>query len=93
MAESFDIAFDYVLEGISTPVHLNACVAIHPSDTYYTVSGISTRNGHVLPDQHIKKRKGRWVHKDSELESELSKIIGRAIDLYLDRMTTAKVSQ
>jgi hypothetical protein len=86
--QKFTIAFDYQLE--NSPVHLplEAEVEQHHSETWYLVKGLRVANrpgGTVLPDMQIRRMNGKWVHKDSEKETNLSVIAGDAIDRYEKR--------
>jgi hypothetical protein len=88
---SFTIGFDYLLEGLSKSIHLNAIVTAHHSEKHYIVSTITAYSDKaVLPDFDIKKMKGKWVHTDSEKETHLSKAAGEAIDLVLMAQADAK---
>jgi len=81
MLEPFTIEFDYTIDEFSKTIHLTGQVEIHHAKTHYVVANIMTRsNKIVLPNQYIKKFRGKWVHVDSQHPSRLSISIGKAID-------------
>jgi hypothetical protein len=91
MYRPFEIKFDFPLEHSPQAIPLKAKVQLHPSDAYYLVDSFffdkTNQPGSlisILPDIEIKylktAGKGIWVHKDSELESVLSRAIGNAIE-------------
>jgi len=80
---SYTIAFTYLLEDGKFTVNLIADVEAIEPYTLYSVKNLRTTRSNerpVLPDVQLKKHKGRWVHRDSEKESELSRAIGAAIE-------------
>jgi len=90
----FEIKFDFPVASSNLKISLNATVEFHHSEQYYVVSDFyftdnkKDRSHHsVLPDQEIKRitKNGlfKWVHKDSEQESELSLAIGSGIEAML----------
>jgi len=82
VTSSYSIAFNFKLEDSDRFVTLTAQIEKHHSKTYYTVKDFRShpsQNRSILPDIMIKKVKGRWVHCDSEKESNLSIAIGKAI--------------
>jgi hypothetical protein len=90
MKESFTIRFNFPLDHSSIIVKLEAIVTIHHSETYYQVHGFNYTHHEIenevslLPEQELilLERDGmkRWVHKDSERETQLSTAIGKAIE-------------
>jgi hypothetical protein len=83
--QKFVIAVDYRLENSSINLSLEADVEQHHSETWYMVKGFRIANrpgGAVLPDMKIRRLNGKWVHRDSEKETNLSVIAGAAIDRY-----------
>jgi hypothetical protein len=87
MNTPFKISFDFHLDPTHT-INLEANVGLHHSIPYYRVSGISVsgRNNtsSLLPDIELicieTAGARKWVHKDSGRESELSHVVGRAIE-------------
>jgi hypothetical protein len=87
--KSFVIAFDYQLESSSVRLPLIADVEQHHSETWYLVKGLKMAGrpgGAVLPDMKIRRLNGKWVHRDSDKETNLSVIAGEAIDKYEKKM-------
>lgn len=91
MEKPFRIKFDFPLSHSDVIVALNATAELHHSDPYYVVhsfsfAGSGNRGAGIslLPPQEVKLLKRgtlrRWVHKDSEKESELSLALGKAIE-------------
>jgi hypothetical protein len=90
MKQDFTIRFDFPLEQSSVIIKLEAKVSIHHSITYYRVHAFNYTHHEVendislLPEQEImmveKDGAKRWVHKDSERETQLSMAIGKAIE-------------
>ncbi len=82
IVSNYSIAFNYPLETSGRVVPLIAQVEKHHSQTYYIVKNFRTNPGQnrsIMSDIKIKKVNGRWVHCDSEKESNLSIAIGKAI--------------
>ncbi|HVW61942.1 MAG TPA: hypothetical protein VHC48_17950 [Puia sp.] len=80
---SYTIAFTYLLENGKFEVNLIADVEANETRTLYLVRNFRTAHSHdrpALPDIQLKQLKGRWVHRDSEKETELSKAVGVAIE-------------
>jgi hypothetical protein len=85
MTANYAIAFNFQLENSGRVVTLTAQVEKHQSATYFIVKNFRRNeqaNISALPDLKIKKLKGKWVHFDSEQESNLSVEVGKAIDAY-----------
>ena len=81
---TYSIAFEFRVDNSKLIVPLTAEVEVHHSETYYVVKNIQTATAGrrpVLPDLKVKKEKGRWVHLDSEQESDLSVQIGKSIEI------------
>ena len=78
---AFRIKMDYTLEEISRTIHLTASVEFHDAEGYYSITDImSSSKKVVLPNQYIQKVRDKWVHTDSHKPTNLSKIIGKAIE-------------
>jgi hypothetical protein len=94
METPFKIQFDFPLEHSSIVIKLEAVATLHHSVPYYKINGFNYTNHlidnemSVLPEQEIlrKEKDGqqRWVHKDSERETQLSNAIGTAIEKELE---------
>jgi hypothetical protein len=79
----YSIAFVFPLESSHLSISITADVELHHSVPHYMVKNFRTGLKHdhpVLPDIAIKKLHGRWVHVDSEKETLLSILVGKAID-------------
>lgn len=64
-------------------LHLRLKGDIVHADGDYTITNIrrmEQETGFLLPPIRIKKKNGRWVHTDSDKETDLSVAIGEAID-------------
>ncbi|MGZ8510090.1 MAG: hypothetical protein ACXWWA_06915 [Chitinophagaceae bacterium] len=94
MERPFEIIFDFPLENSAYTITLKATVQLHHSEPYYVIDSLSF-DGTSIPKslksldsllppielQYIKtSKKGKWVHKDSERESSVSRAIGKAIE-------------
>jgi len=78
---AFRVEFDFALEEIPRTIHLTASVELHDPESYYLITDImGCSNKVVLPNQYIQKMGNEWVHTDSQKPSNLSLIIGKAID-------------
>ena len=78
---AFKVEFDFTIEENPRIIHLSASVEMHDSERYYLITNImSSSNKVVLPNQTIQKVNDKWVHTDSQKPTNLSTIIGRAID-------------
>jgi len=94
MKHPFPITFDFALDDSKIIIVLTAIVELNEEEGYYTVHSFHSLlpDAHpsvshtlsLLPDQQIKpimfQSERLWVHRDSERESQLSRIIGKAID-------------
>jgi hypothetical protein len=88
METVFKISFYYK---VSPDFHLemNAQVQLHHSEPHYVIRNIGNnldvKNISVLPDCSIKAIKNgneeiTWVHTDSERQTILSQVVGKAIE-------------
>jgi hypothetical protein len=80
---AYSIDFVFPLESSHLSISVTADVEVHHSVTHYLVRNFRAGLKHdhpVLPDIAIKKLNGRWVHMDSEKETQLSILVGNAID-------------
>jgi len=80
---SYFIEFDIQLEKTPVFLHLSAQVELHHSTPYYVVSDFRTayqKEGSVLPTLKIRKKQGKWVHLDTGKPTNLSEVVGKAID-------------
>ena len=81
--DSYFIEFDIRLEKTPIFLHLTALVEPHHSIPYYVVSNFRTshqKEGSILPSMQIRKKKGQWVHLDTGKTTQLSEVVGKAID-------------
>lgn len=86
ITEKFSIEFPFQVENGALLIAIRADVEPDHSDVSWLVSNFrlcSTPNKNVLPDVHLKRLNGRWVHVDSEKETYLSVQVGKAIDAHL----------
>ena len=77
------IQFNFVLDKGRLEVFLEADIERDVRDGYFFVKNFrKPGNGHtsILPEIMITKVGDRWVHRDSGLQTELSKAVGEAID-------------
>jgi hypothetical protein len=96
------IHFDVPIENSTVVVHLTAVVTLDDSSPYYVVDNFQYRvisnfrtvhrDRGLLPILKITRKHGRWVHFDSEKETYLSGVVGKAIDL-LESCPEQSVSQ
>jgi hypothetical protein len=80
---SYFIEFDIQLEKTPVILHLTAEVEPHHSEPYYVISNFRTaqqKEGTILPVMKVKRKKGKWVHLDTEQPTYLSEVVGKAID-------------
>jgi hypothetical protein len=77
------IQFNFALDKGPLKVILEADVERDDPGVYYLVKNFRIP-GHketgILPEIKIKKIDGRWVHRDSGWHTELSEVVGEAID-------------
>lgn len=96
MEPPIEIKFDFPVAHSDLNFFLTATAELHHSEPYYLVYDFQLENSpgnqgqpSILPPQEIKqiKRDGKmvWVHKDSERESLLSLIMGKAIEEALNK--------
>jgi hypothetical protein len=92
--ETFIISFDYTLEeygkiirleAVAEPAASRPCLLVHSFRRHSNKdTGSHTTVTHILPPieiRHVEKAGKRvWVHHDSEKESRLSSLIGKAIE-------------
>lgn len=81
----FTIAFKYELIPASLHVHLCADIEMIDSDACVVrnIRRDQTEESPLLPELKLKRSGDIWVHMDSEKESNISRIIGEAVDLHL----------
>jgi hypothetical protein len=80
---NYSISFSFAVDAAKVSLLLEAEVEEHHSKTYYNISNfrIPGQGGRtVLPPITIQKVKGKWVHRDSGISSDLSTAVGAAID-------------
>ena len=91
MEKPFQIQFDYPFEELGLSIKLKATATLHHSNPYYVVQHFklakqSDGARDLLPEIQIEaitvNGKKSWVHTDSKRESELSRVVGEAIDQY-----------
>jgi hypothetical protein len=88
MKKTFNIVFDFNLDGSSRVLQLEAAVELRYSLPHYRVSKICRQGqnspSELLPEVDIKcilsDGQYKWVHTDSGKETYLSNAIGRAIE-------------
>lgn len=89
MKQSFNISFKYPFKERNISIELTGMVTTHNSDSYYTISNIRFANRpegpyDAFPEIRIQQRELHgekvWVHLDTQKESELSHILGQAIE-------------
>jgi hypothetical protein len=84
VTKSFIINFQFPYPSKDGYIDMSADVEKHHSETYYIVNKFRLdphKSGDaILPPISIKKVSGIWVHKDTNKETELSLLVGMAID-------------
>jgi hypothetical protein len=83
ITEKFSIEFPFQVENGALIISIRADVEPDQINPAYHVSNFrlcSSPNKNVLPDVHLKRLHGHWVHVDSEKETYLSLQVGKAID-------------
>lgn len=92
MKPSFSIRFNYPFKEKNISIELRGDVTLHNANPYYTVSNIRFTHRpegpyDAFPEIRLQQRETEgekvWVHLDTQKESQLSHIIGQAIDDYL----------
>lgn len=94
MKESFRINFKYPFKEKDVSIELTGNVTVHHSTPFYTISNIRFTNRpegpyDTFPEIKLQQRdlQGEkvWVHFDTQKESQLSHILGKAIEDHLSR--------
>jgi hypothetical protein len=83
MKSSFTIDFDFRVDNGRFKIRLRADIELQGSTGFYLVKNfrIEGREGPaVIPDVLLRKAEGQWVHTDSGKTSDLSVVIGQAIE-------------
>lgn len=83
ITEKFSIEFPFQVENGALIISIRADVEPDPVNDSYHVTNFrlcSSPKKNVLPDVHLKRLHGRWVHVDSEKETYLSLQAGKAIE-------------
>jgi hypothetical protein len=83
IAQQFTVSFEYTADNGRLVVSLDADVEYIPQRKFYIIKNFRPRGlagPSVLPEVCIRKNKDRWIHIDSEKETDLSEAIGIAID-------------
>jgi hypothetical protein len=83
MTSSFIIDFDFRVDNGKFKIRLRADIEVQRSTGSYLVKNfrIAGRGGSgVIPDVLLRKAEGQWVHTDSGKTSDLSVVIGEAIE-------------
>lgn len=92
MKQSFNINFRYPFKEKNISIELTGNVTFQNSTPHYIISNIRLVNHpdgpyDAFPEIKIQRRNLQgeqvWVHMDTQKESELSHIVGNAIDNYL----------
>jgi hypothetical protein len=85
IAQQFSVCIKYMADNGRLVVSLDADVEYNLQRDFYSVKNFRPRGSagpSVLPEVCIRKNKDRWIHIDSEKETDLSEAIGTAIDAY-----------
>ncbi len=84
----FTISFKYEIIPASLHVPLSADIEMIGSDTclVQNIRRVNMQESSLLPVLKLKRSGDYWVHMDSEKESNISKVVGEAIDLYLEQL-------
>ena len=92
ITSTYSIALNFQVDNSKLIISLTADVEVHHSESHYIIKNFKAepeRKGSVLPDIIIKKKNGRWVHLDSEKESQLSIQVGKGIEAIESGQSTA----
>jgi hypothetical protein len=86
--KSFIVYFEFPYPSKNGHLDMSADIEQHHSQTYYVVDNfrIVPRNsdGPVLPSISIRKLGDAWLHTETNKETQLSRIVGEAIDKAID---------
>ena len=84
----FTISFIYEIIPESLQVQLSAEIEMTTDDTCLArnIRRINTNESSLLPVLKLKNMDGKWVHSDSGKESNISRVIGEAIDRHLQQL-------
>jgi hypothetical protein len=102
MKQSFSINFNYPFRDKGLSIELTGNATLHHSIPHYVISDIRFAKHpggrlDALPVVKVQQRDIRgekvWVHADTQKESELSRIIGEAIDRHLSNNSTNQPGQ
>ena len=102
MKQSFSINFNYPFRDKGLSIELTGNATLHHSAPHYVISDIRFAKNpgsrmDALPVVKVQQRDIRgekvWVHADTQKESELSRIIGQAIDRYLSSNAANQADQ
>ncbi|MBO9566850.1 MAG: hypothetical protein J7621_29020 [Niastella sp.] len=98
MKQSFNIRFKYPFKEKNISIELTGDVTPHNSTPYFIVSNIRFANHpegpyDAFPEIKLQQRELHgekvWVHMDTQKESELSHIVGQAIEDHLSRSASS----
>lgn len=97
MNQSFSIQFRYPFKEKSISIELTGQVTQHVATAHYTISNIRFAKRpagpyDAFPEIRLQQRQLHgekvWVHMDTQKESELSHIVGQAIEEHLANSTS-----
>jgi len=88
----FTISFEYEIVSGSLSVSLSAEIEMTGIDSCYVrnIRRLNSNESPLLPVLQLKKLAGTWVHADGDKESNISKTIGHAIEVYLKDSTKSR---
>lgn len=84
----FTISFVYEILPGTLQVDLSAGIEMIRYDCCLVrdIRRVHSDESPLLPEMKLEKKNGRWVHSDSEKESNISRTIGEAIIRHLSEM-------
>ena len=89
MNQPIEVSFDFALDDSNFIISIRANAKFCSSDKYYHVydfhaNGSGSERPSIFPEQEIMKvengNSSIWVHRDSQMESSLSRAIGKSLE-------------
>ena len=85
----FTISFIYEIIPKSLQVHLTAEIEMIANDTCFVrnIRRVNTSESSLLPLLKLVKKNARWVHSNDDKESNISVLIGEAVDRHFKHLS------
>ena len=96
MTSSFIIDFDFRVDNGRFKIRLRADIEVQRSTGSYLVKNFriaGREESGVLPEVLLRKADGQWVHTDSGKTSDLSVVIGEAIETVVQGGRSEKMTR